>query len=317
MTLSPAIRRRSLRIGVPVLVAILLVAYFGVSYVIASGVTRADRNEQEAIPEDFGLTYENVSFTSRKGDVTLDGWFIPGRAAAPTLIFVHGINSVRSGDNAVELAARLVGRGFNALLFDQRAHGSSGGDQTSYGFHERLDMLGGLDFLLARGIVKEDVGLIGFSMGAGTALLGAAEEPGLRALVADSPYAVASDLIVDEVVEQTSFPAWFVPVFVPGAKLVARVFFGIDIGAMAPKAAVAGLEYPVLIVHGLDDTRIPTDHGVRVHAAALNPESELWLVPGTEHVDAFLNYPDEYESRVANYFARQLNACNVVARVTC
>ena len=317
MRISPTIRSRTLRFGVPVLVAVLVVSYFGVSYLIASGVTRADRNEQDAFPEDFGLMYEDVSFVSRKGDVTLEGWYIPGRRDAPTLIFVHGINSVRSGDNAVELAARLVDRGFNALLFDQRAHGLSGGDQTSYGYYERLDMLGALDFLIARGVDKEDVGLIGFSMGAGTALLGAAEEPGLRAVVADSPYAVASDLIVDEVVEQTSFPAWFVPVFVPGAKLVAQVLFSIDIGAMAPKEAVAGLEYPVFIVHGMDDTRIPTDHGVRVHAAALNPESELWLVPGTEHVDAFLNYPEEYESRVADYFAKQLNACNVVARVTC
>ena len=35
------------------------------------------------------------------------------------------------------------------------------------------------------------------SMGAGTALLGAAELPAIRALVADSPYARATDLVVE------------------------------------------------------------------------------------------------------------------------
>ena len=59
MRISPTIRSRTLRFGVPVLVAVLVVSYFGVAYLIASGVTRADRNEQDAFPEDFGLMYED------------------------------------------------------------------------------------------------------------------------------------------------------------------------------------------------------------------------------------------------------------------
>ena len=51
----------------------------------------------------------------------------------PDLIFVHGIGSVRTGDNAMELAARLIYLGYNALLFDLRAHGTSGGDKVSGG----------------------------------------------------------------------------------------------------------------------------------------------------------------------------------------
>jgi hypothetical protein len=48
-------------------------------------------------------------------------------------------------------------------------------------------------------------------MGAGNSILAAAEEPGIRALVADSSYANASDLIIREVARKTVFPEWSVP----------------------------------------------------------------------------------------------------------
>jgi pimeloyl-ACP methyl ester carboxylesterase len=47
------------------------------------------------------------------------------------VIFVHGLDSERSSDGAVDLAARLVGQGYNVLLFDLRGHGRSGGERIS------------------------------------------------------------------------------------------------------------------------------------------------------------------------------------------
>ena len=62
------------------LIAVVLVAvYGGVSYVIASGVTEAERNAQDGHPSEHGLQFEDVEFPSRTGDVTLVGWYIPRR----------------------------------------------------------------------------------------------------------------------------------------------------------------------------------------------------------------------------------------------
>lgn len=290
------------RFKVLLLVALVMLAvvYGLVSFLITQGVTKADRDPQEDHPSNYGLVFEDVEFPSRRGGLMLSGWYLPSADAGPHLIFVHGIGSVRSGDNAVEFAARMVELGYNVLMFDLRGHGSSEGDKVSGGYFERWDVLGAFDYLVERGVAPGRTGLMGFSMGAATAIMAAAEEQRITALAADSPYAVASDLIAREAARKTPFPLWLVPIFIPTAKLMAKGIYGIDIGELVPERAVARLEYPILVIHGTGDQRIPWEQGQRVAKAAAG--SLLWLVPDVDHVDAFLTFPDEYVDRVAEYF---------------
>ncbi|NQW22443.1 MAG: alpha/beta fold hydrolase [SAR202 cluster bacterium] len=286
-------------------VVVLLISVYGlVSFFIAQGVTKAGRDPQEDHPSNYGLEYEDVEFPSRREDVMLSGWYLPA-GAGPNLIFVHGIGSVRSGDNAVALAARMVAEGYNVLMFDLRGHGSSEGDKVSGGYFERWDVLGAFDYLSERGAAPGSTGLIGFSMGAATSILAAAEEPLISALVADSPYADASDLIARESARKTPIPGWLTPIFIPAAKLWAKGIYGIDIGVLVPERAVASLGYPILVIHGTGDQRIPWEQGQRVAEAAPDG-SDLWLAPDVDHVDAFLTYPDEYEDRVSKYLGSRL-----------
>ncbi len=299
-------RRRVLKWGIPAALVLLAVIYVVISYLIASGVTNAERKPLEDHPQSYDLRYDDVEFTSRDGDVTLRGWYLPANDRAPTLIFVHGITSNRTADEAMDLAARLIKEGFNILMFDLRGHGESDGERVSGGYHERQDVLGAFDFLEDRGTPIERVGVLGFSMGAGTSLLVAAEEPRMRALVADSTYAKVSDLIAQETARTTVFPEWIVPVFVPGARLLADWLYGIKMGELVPEEAVSRIDYPILVIHGTADTRIRHSHGVRVHQAA-HPDSEIWLVPEVDHVDAFLTFPEEYVERVVAYFRERLD----------
>ena len=295
------IRKRSARLAAAGFLALIVVLYGLVSFLIAQGVTKADRDPQEDHPTNYGLVFDDVEFLSRRKDVSLSGWYVPGQDSSPHLIFVHGIGSVRSGDNAVELAARMVDLGYNVLLFDLRGHGSSGGDKVSGGFFEKLDVLGAFDYLVERGVDPSRIGLMGFSMGAATSIMAAAEEPRITAVAADSPFADASDLIAREAARKTPFPEWMMPIFIPATKLMAKQIYGIDIGSLVPEKSVAELGYPVIVIHGLADDRIPWEHGQRVASAAYEGSS-LWLVPGVDHVDAFLTHPDEYVARVSEYF---------------
>ena len=131
--------------------------------------------------------------------------------------------------------------------------------------------------------------------------MAAAEEPRITALAADSPYADASDLIARESARKTPIPQWLIPIFIPTAKLMAKSVYGIDIGELVPERAVTRLEYPIMVIHGTGDQRIPWEQGQRV-AKAAEEGSILWLVPDVDHVDAFLTYPDEYVDRIAEYF---------------
>lgn len=301
----PILGRRSIRVAAVFGLVTIVILYGLVSFLIAQGVTKADRGAQEDHPSNYGLVFEDVEFPSRRGDVMLSSWYLPGGDSSPHLIFVHGLGSDRSGDNAVELAARMVEEGHSVLLFDLRGHGSSGGDKVSGGYFERWDVLGAFDYLMKQGIDPDRTGLIGFSMGAATSILAAAEEPLITALVADSPYANASDLISRKAARKTPFPLWLMPVFIPTTKLMAKEIYGIDICELSPERAVERLDYPILVIHATDDQRIPLEQGLRVAKPA--PEgSFLWWAPDVDHVDAFLTYPDEYVDRVTEYFGSRL-----------
>ena len=284
---------------------VALVAYGFISFMIAQGVTKANRGSQVANPSEFDLEFENVEFFPRYEDLVLRGWYLPVDLKSPTLIFVHGIGSVRSGNNAVELASRLVERDFNVLLFDLRGHGSSDGDKASGGYFERWDVLGAFDYLLELGIDSHRIGLIGFSMGASASILAAADEPRINAVAVDSAFADASDLIAREAARATPFPSWLTPLFIPASNLIAKSIYGIDIGSLVPERAVSQLDFPVLVIHGIADQRVPWEQGQRVSDAA-KEGSVMWLLPEVGHVDSFLEQPDEYVVKVSEYFDERL-----------
>jgi len=301
-------RLRWLRWIAPALLALVLVLYGVVSWYMAYQVTVAERNALEAAPGDLGLSFEDVEFAPRGGEVALKGWYIPSGDAKATIIICHGINSNRADTSIglLEIARDLGQRGFNVLLFDLRGHGESGGAQMSGGYFERLDVLGAFDFLLERGVPPDKIGIQGFSMGGGVVLLAAGEEPRIRAVVADSAFAGIEDLIVEETRKRTDAPGWLVPALVPGMQVATRLVYGIDIGAIKPARAVTGLEYPILLIHGTNDTRILSSHSERMKQASPHQETQLWLVEGAEHVQAYRTSPQEYVERVAAYFEGRL-----------
>lgn len=297
----------TLLIILAIAVPALALVYLLVCYLMASGMTRVGEAEFQDCPSDYGAEFERVRFMSRRGDVTLDGWRMRGREGMPSVVLCHGIEIGRTGDGLTELAADLNRRGFGVLQFDFRGHGLSEGKRVSSGWHERMDVLGAYDYLISRGVTPGKVGLLGISMGAGAAALAAAEESGIGALVLDSPYALASELIMEETKFRTGLPRWFITAFVSCAVWMGRRLYDIEVERMAPERAVSELGYPVLVIHGLEDRRILPEHGRRVFEAAAEG-SRLWLVEGAEHAESFVLNKSEYAERVADYFLSRLRS---------
>ena len=291
-----------LKVVLPAALVAVVVLYLLVALAMVYGATRPERNAFEAMPGDFGLQYQDVSFPPRGGDLALRGWLLPGSTESPYLIFVHGIGDQRTGNDALALAAPLVRSGYNVLLFDLRAQGTSDGDYVSAGEFERYDVLGAYDFLVSRGAQAGRVALIGRSYGAATAIMAASMEPGMGGVVADSPFADVMDRIAKETARKTPIPEALVPIFFPPARLFADLLYNIQLGDLKPERDVTKLRYPVLVIHSHADERIPIAEGLRVYEAA-PAGSELWTVDGVEHGKAFQARPDEYLQRVSGYLA--------------
>ncbi len=244
---------------------------------------------------------EPVGFASTDG-IPLHGWILRGRADAPWIVFCHSWR--HSIAETAPIAKELNRAGFNALLMDARAHGRSGGQSTSFGFREINDVFGALVYLSqVADTAPKPIGILGISMGATTALLAAAYDDRLAAVVADSPCETLGHLLTDYA--RSGAGPFSAPL---AASLIAtyRMRFGKWPGQISPRVAAARLApRPLMLIGGKQDKKTPA-RGVQAIFESAGEPKQLWLVDG-EHREAYRKNPEDYIKRVTVFFEQSLN----------
>jgi len=292
------LKKKWLRYGL-ILIVVMIVAFIGVSAYLGYSMTRQERRLLSRNPGDIGLSYETVVFPDIDGELILNGWFLTSDKTEKVIIMVHGNGANRDDPTigTLDIAAALVEHGYNVLMFDLRGCGESEGAMVSGGYHEKKDVLGAVEYVRKRGF--NDIGVMGFSLGAVSSLLAAAETEDIDAVVADSSYADLNDIMEPEFSKRTHAPQGLLrPIL-----FMIRVMFGVDFSAIRPIDCVSEITpRPIFFIHGEEDDTIPVEHAERLYQAAGNPLNRLWIVPDTNHTRAYITQPDEYVSRVAEFF---------------
>lgn len=290
------------------LIAIVVVAFVGISAYLGYSMTRVERLPIEETPADMGLKYEDITFPSRDDKLTLRGWYLPSHNGEQIIIMGHGAGGHRADPdvNMLGIASELIDHGYNVLMFDFRGHGESEGERLSAGYHERKDLLGAIDFVKGRGFTH--IGILGFSMGATTALMAAAEEVDIDCVVADSSFAELTGIMEREFKERSGFPGFFLtPVL-----FMVKIMYGVDFAAVEPVETVSGIAPRlILFIHGEEDTFIPLDHAYRLKEASQNPQNELWVAPNATHVRAYVENRAEYINKITAFFDEALKITTI------
>lgn len=142
-------------------------------------------------PKDYGLEFEEIEFFSKKDQRKLSGWWIPSgiKDSNKTVITAHGYMNERSmeGIEGLKIAKVLTKNGYNVLMFDFRNAGKSEGRTTGLGYFEKHDLLSAIDYSIHDKKQKK-IALLGWSMGASTAILAGCEHPAVSVIIADSPF---------------------------------------------------------------------------------------------------------------------------------
>ena len=142
-------------------------------------------------PFEVGARSEDVAFTAADG-VSLSGWWLDQPASSTVVVCPHGHRGNKS--DMLGIGSGVWRAGHSVLLFDFRGNGDSGDGPQSLAHHEQRDLSAALDLVRER---RPDarIAVVSFSMGASTAILTAAEDSRIEALVADSPFATLSDVV--------------------------------------------------------------------------------------------------------------------------
>lgn len=255
-------------------------------------------------PRSVGLAFETLRQTSSDGVQTV-GWYVaPPKGPAPAVLVLHGHGGHR--DQILEQLAFLHAAGFGAVAMDLRHHGESQPAICTFGLTEALDVRAWLDFVEARAEHKgQKIGLLGYSMGAVTALSAMKRYPDVAATVADSPFASLSDEV-----------RWRLSRFVPDALLGYAWFFTLSAGCTATHAPPSAWELttwlpqiaprPVFLIHGTADMTTPYAASEAL-AAAGGPNVSKWIVEGATHTGSRTKNKPEYDRRVVEFFRKVLN----------
>jgi uncharacterized protein len=248
-----------------------------------------------SIPPGYTLVEENISFEQvdlyTEDGLRLTGWYTPPENGV-VILLAHGY-----GDNRPEwIHAMLAKKGFGVLAWDARAHGESGGEISTLGYQEVLDVKAALDFALAQPGVLH-IGGWGGSMGGATMIRAASEFPQIQAVVVDSSFSSLD--------EEVDFLAPY-PLINPLAKLLLQIRLGVNFEKTSPAVLIGSISpRPVYIIQGTQDTVASPDSAQKLYDSAVDPRF-LWVEENAIHLGIYINNPGRYQRRVANFFEEYL-----------
>ena len=284
-----------------VLLLFILITFFTFSLFYLN--THPPRYPYTTNPSEFSIPFEDVTFKNR-GNIHLKGWFLPagGSVPAPTIIIAHGLGASKS--DFVDLGACFVKEGFNVLLFDFCAHGESDGSGCSFGLKEQDDITAALDYVMTRPDVKhQKVGLYGFSLGGAVAILAAAKDTRIKAVIADSPFASLKEMSANVLKNSYFLPSF---PFLHLANLFYRILFNGWMEEVEPVKEIKNLSpRPVLLITSDLDEMIPSSHARQLYSAALDPK-ELWVVKGAPHGGTMAAAEGGYNKKTVDFFKKAL-----------
>src|SRR6266704_6340485 len=153
-------------------------------------------------PFEFQADYEEVELVTADG-LNFGAWHFRQPGSPQTVIISGGHKGQRQG--ALGIAVALWRKGFNVVLYSYRGMPGSDRSPITFGIKEVLELQAVIAFARKR-IANARIGLLGYSMGAVVSLLGAAGEPGVEALVLDSPFSDLRTLMIENVRHRARLP---------------------------------------------------------------------------------------------------------------
>ena len=259
--------------------------------------------------------------------LTRNGELIIRPGARATVLLAHGFKHDRRHSKAL----RVLFPHYNTIIFDFRAHGDKAEGQTcSFGSQEVREVKAAADFVKNHSKIGS-LPLFGYgvSMGAATIIEAQSQYHLFEGIILDSPFE-SMEHVVKRGLAKLSCCFFGIDFLRPVRYLLAhmmfspyadgilrfllRMFAGMDTQTTAtslrpfePIKSIKKITIPTLIIGCYQDNLTPPEVVARVYKEALRRSlSELWLVEGKGHVDAFFSHPEQYIKKVNEFVTNVL-----------
>lgn len=225
-----------------------------------------------------------MMYVSRSAGIKLAYEFLPGHG--PVVVFCSGYASDMAGTKALALEAWCKAQGRAMLRFDYAGHGKSEGIFTDNGIGDwELDAA----FVIEQVIAKEDILLVGSSMGGWISLLlGMRLQNQLKAIVLIAPAPDFTETLMDReltqeqrvTLEQTGIvyqPSEYGEPLPFSHALIER-----SAGHLVMKNKIR-ITCPVRVLHGMKDSAVPWRLSLKLVENLASEDVELVYVKDGDH----------------------------------
>lgn len=218
-------------------------------------------------------TSEIIKLKTKSGN-TIAAIDRPSTAGFPTLLYTHG-NAEDLGD-VFGMADAWQNEGFGVMAYDFPGYGRSTGTPLESTCEEAIEAAWN-HLTISKGIAPSQIIIVGRSVGSGPSVW-LAERKSPAGLILISPFTSVFAVRIP------------VPIFpydrFPSLKRMPQV------------------KCPLLVIHGEEDTLIPTSHGRRLVDAAKVADKKFLGIPGAGHNDFFEVGGGDVELTIQNFVLR-------------
>ncbi|MDF1507512.1 alpha/beta hydrolase [Robertmurraya sp. DFI.2.37] len=214
------------------------------------------------------------------------------------MIFCHGVTENKF--NSIKYMNLFLERGFNAVIYDHRRHGESGGKTTSYGYYEKFDLKAIVDWLrLDRG-PDLLLGIHGESMGAATMLLYAGMiEDAADFYIADCPFSDFQEQLAYRLKAELKLPA---KLLLPVADLFIKMRQKYSLKDVSPISVIDHIKKPILFIHSKEDDFILPTMTEALYEQKQGPK-KLFIAENGVHAQSLNENKEDYAKVVDEFLA--------------
>jgi pimeloyl-ACP methyl ester carboxylesterase len=184
---------------------------------------------------------------------------------------------------------------YGVLAIDLSGHGESTGTANALGWKRESDIKAALEFL--RGKHIESIGGLGVSLGGEELLSVCSAFPEIKAIVSDgATHSTLADYLILPS-RQSIFRSWTTRVMY----FFAQLFTGQTPPETTMLDSIKNTKDTRFLLIAAEDTDEEAEYNA-AFAQAAGDRAEVWSVPKAGHTEAMSLYPEEYKSRVIEFF---------------
>lgn len=296
-----------------ILIILLFIGYLAISYALSNRVLKPNSSMERTlgyIQDDWIDVYNEVSSNLPEEevleiegfeDILLKGhYFNLSDTSQCIFIFAHGWTAVWA--DMLKYYPVLEKCGCNALFYDHRAHGESGGKYPTGGIKESEDLLKITEWVRnEKGYSLDQIAWVGSSWGGAAVLMAGAKDLNPAFIISDSPFKDWYSAIFERAIVDYGSGIKFLA---SGVMQFVNLRSGVNYKDASPVNLASEIEEPVFLFHSEVDPETHSDQSISI-SEKLNDLSEFHLTKwGNKHVRDVVYNKDEVEELFMNFIEK-------------